>query len=85
MGERKPRKKQVHRLFAALFQKSREANPELQRGCGDFLQWQLPETGQKIVFFTSGMGDGIFSGYWGLDGNGEVVSLVVPFMNPEYF
>lgn len=71
--------------FAALFQKSREANPELQRGCGDFLQWQLPETGQKIVFFTSGMGDGIFSGYWGMDGNGEVVSLVIPFMNPEYF
>lgn len=70
--------------FAPLFQKSAEANPGLQNEGGDFLQWQLPETGQKVVFFSSGMGDGIFSGYWGLDDRGEVVSLVVPFMNPEF-
>jgi hypothetical protein len=31
------------------------------------------------------MGDGVYSGYWGIDAEGEIVSLTVIFMNPEYF
>lgn len=38
-----------------------------------------------MVMFASGMGDGIYSGYWGLDEKGEPVCLVALFMNPEYF
>ena len=45
----------------------------------------MPGTGHRMVWFSSGMGDGIYSGYWGLDKDGEAVSLVVPFLNPEYF
>lgn len=71
--------------FAPLFQKSFEKHPKYQRQGGDFLQWQLPKTGHKIVFFSSGMGDGMYSGYWGLDADKEAVSLTVIFMNPEYF
>ena len=35
--------------------------------------------------FTSGLGDGIYSGYWGLDVDGNAAELVIPFMNPEFF
>ena len=71
--------------FAALFADSYEKHPKIQNQGGDFLHWEIPRTGHKLAFFSSGMGDGIYSGYWGLNEQGEAVSLVVPFMNPEYF
>lgn len=71
--------------FAGLLQKSYEEHPNLQREGGDFLRWQMPGTGHHIVLFASGMGDGIYSGYWGIDASGEAVEIVVPFMNPEFF
>ena len=80
-----PGKNKYTDYFEALFQKSYEMYPEVQNEGGNFLSWQLPETGQRLVMFSSGMGDGIFSGYWGLDVEGKIVNLVVPFMNPEYF
>lgn len=80
-----PGKNKYLDYFAPLFRKSYEANPEVQTPDGNFIEWRLPETGQRIVFFTSGMGDGMYSGYWGLDENGETVCLVAPFMNPELF
>ncbi len=83
--EENPGKNKYTDYFEPLFRKSYEEHPEVQRQSGDFLVWQLPETGQRIVMFSSGMGDGIYSGYWGLDAEGEIACLVVPFMNPEYF
>lgn len=80
-----PGKNKYTDYFEALFQKSYEMYPEVQNEGGNFLSWQLPETGQRLVMFSSGMGDGIFSGYWGLDEEGKIVNLIVPFMNPEYF
>ena len=80
-----PGKNKYNDYFAALFQESYEANPDFQNQAGSFLEWKLPESGHRTVLFSSGMGDGIFSGYWGLDEAGEIVSLVVPFMNPAYF
>lgn len=71
--------------FAALFQKSYEQYPALQRDGGDFLLWQIPQTGHRLIMFASGMGDGIYSGYWGLDKDGTPAELVIPFMNPDYF
>lgn len=71
--------------FAALFQKSYEQYPNIQREGGDFLLWQIPQTSHRLIMFTSGMGDGIYSGYWGLDNDGNPVELIIPFMNPEFF
>ena len=83
--EEHPGKNHYDDYFAALFQQSYEANPALQNRGGDYLSWQIPESGNGLVLFSSGMGDGIYSGYWGLDEDGEAVELVIPFMNPEYF
>ena len=80
-----PGKNKYTDYFGALFQESFKAHPEVQNPGGSFLEWKMPETGQRIVMFASGMGDGIYSGYWGLDADGEAACLVTPFMNPEYF
>lgn len=80
-----PGKNKYMDYFATLFQESFKANPEFQNEGGSFLEWMLPESGRRTVLFSSGMGDGIYSGYWGLDAEGEIACLVVPFMNPEYF
>ncbi len=80
-----PGKNKYTDYFAALFRKSYEANPEFQNQGGSFLEWELPGSGLRTVLFSSGMGDGIYSGYWGLDSEGEIACLVALFMNPEYF
>lgn len=71
--------------FFSLFQKSREAYPDVQNEEGDFLLWELPHMDHKLVMFSSGMGDGIYSGYWGLDADNEAAELIIPFMDPAYF
>ena len=80
-----PGKNKYTDYFAGLFQEGYKANPEFQKQGGSFLEWKLPESGFRTVFFSSGMGDGMYSGYWGLDEKGEIVCLVAIFMNPEYF
>lgn len=80
-----PGKNKYTDYFAALFQKSYETDPKFQNQGGSFLEWKLPNTGHRTVLFSSGMGDGVYSGYWGLDEEGETACLVTLFMNPEYF
>ncbi len=80
-----PGKNKYTDYFKELFQESYEAHPEFQNPGGSFLAWRMPESGQRLLLFMSGMGDGIYSGYWGLDERGEAMSLTVVFMNPEYF
>lgn len=73
-----------HDYFAPLFQKDNpnRSNRQIQN---HFLLWHLPKSKQRIAMFSSGMGDGIYSAYWGLDQNEEVTELIIPFMNPEFF
>lgn len=80
-----PHKNKYHDYFSALFKKSYEMYPNIQNKNGNFLSWQLPQTPYRLIMLTSGMGDGIYSGYWGLDADGEVTELIIPFMNPIYF
>ncbi|EQF26259.1 hypothetical protein QEW_1400 [Clostridioides difficile CD160] len=80
-----PDKNKYHDYFSALFKKSYEMYPNIQNKDGNFLIWQLPQTPYRLIMLTSGMGDGIYSGYWGLDAYGEVTELIIPFMNPIYF
>lgn len=80
-----PEKNKYKDYFAELFLQSYAAYPQLQNQGGSFLHWEMPETGHEMVLFASGMGDGVYSGYWGLNAEGEITCLVVPFMNPEFF
>jgi len=43
-----------------------------------------PDTGANIVAFSTGVGDGLYPSYFGLDGAGEVVCLVTDFSLFEY-
>lgn len=80
-----PRQNKYDDYFADLFREYSKANPKGPNDPGDFLLCQLPGTNHSLILFSSGMGDGIYSGYWGLDENGEVAELVIPFLNPAYF
>ena len=71
--------------FMELFAESHKNFPELQTPCGDFILWKFPESGRRLIMFSSGLGDGIYSGYWGFDEKDEKTELVIPFMNPEFF
>lgn len=71
--------------FADFFQKSYEAFPNQQREGGDFIIWSVPETDHNLSMFSSGMGDGFYTGIWGLNNNDEVCELIIPFMNPDVF
>lgn len=71
--------------FAPLFAENAKSYVAMKTGAGNFLLWKLPKSGKKLVMFASGMGDGIYSAYWGFDQNGNITELVIPFMNPEYF
>ncbi len=82
--EKNPGKNKYTDYFAAFFRESYKKFPEVQREGGDFLLWQVPDTKYKLPMFASGFGDGIYSGYWGLDAKGKPAELVIPFINPEY-
>ena len=84
-AEENPGKNKYMDYFASLFQESYETYPEFQNEGGSFLEWSMPGSGHRMVLFSSGMGDGVYSGYWGLDAAGKAVCLTVVFMNPEYF
>ncbi|MCM1184692.1 MAG: DUF2185 domain-containing protein [Roseburia sp.] len=71
--------------FKAFFEESYKKEPELQAEEGSFLIWNNPEDGTQIAMFSSGIGDGYYCDYWGLDSDGEICELVVIFMNPELF
>lgn len=71
--------------FAALFARSYQENPKVQREGGDLLMWSNPMDGSVIPMFASGIGDGYYTDYWGVDAAGELCELVIVFMNPWLF
>lgn len=71
--------------FAQLFAESYKKEPDYQREDGDFLLWNNPLDGSQIAMFATGMGDGFYSDYWGIDASGNLCELVIIFMNPELF
>ncbi len=71
--------------FAALFAQSYQENPSVQRKGGDLLMWRNPLDDSMIAMFASGMGDGYYTDYWGVDASGELCELVIIFMNPDLF
>ncbi len=80
-----PDKNHYDDYFAEFFAESYEKYPEVQREGGDFIQWKLPQSESRLIMFASGLGDGIYCGYWGENEKGEPTELVIPFLNPEFF
>lgn len=80
-----PDKNHYDDYFAEKFAESYKKYPNLQTEYGDFIEWALPNSGNKLVMFSSGLGDGIYSGYWGENSKGEITDLIIPFLNPDFF
>lgn len=71
--------------FAEIFAESYKNDSENQHAGGDYIVWNIPDTNYSLPMFTSGLGDGVYSAYWGLDKDEAVVDVVIIFLNPEYF
>lgn len=84
-NQENPDKNQYTDYFDAFFQPAPLAEPDPDYQPKLFAPWAIPGSGERLVLFSSGMGDGIFSGYWALDKEDRPVELIVPFMNPEFF
>lgn len=69
--------------FAELFHKSYDELPQFQREGGDFIIWTVPETDSTLIFFASGMGDGMYPVYAGYDERGELSNFTVLFLDPD--
>lgn len=61
---------------------------EMERTYEDTWSWANvefdPDAGSNIVAFSTGVGDGLYASYFGLDASGEVVCLVTDFSLFEY-
>ena len=71
--------------FACLFAESAARRDRTFRAGTEISSRGRVPGGGRLVLFTSGLGDGVYSGYWGLDADGNAAELVIPFMNPEFF
>ncbi len=66
-------------LFAEEFKKSAkdQNNPN---DYGNWVNYKLPNSDLNITMFQSGYGDGMYPAYWGVNKNGDIVSLVIDFL-----
>ena len=69
--------------FAEFFALSAQQLPAYQRAGGDFIEWENPVTGNKLVMVASGFGDGFYQPFWGYDADGEICELIVPLVNAD--
>ncbi|MDE7360667.1 MAG: DUF4241 domain-containing protein [Oscillospiraceae bacterium] len=80
-----PGKNHYDDYFAAIFAESYNRQPQFQREGGDLIEWANPETNGRMVMIASGLGDGFYQCYWGIDKDGGVCELIVPMVNPDIF
>lgn len=69
--------------FAEAMKAYAKQYPRYQREDGDYMDWCPPGSDENLILFTSGFGDGAYSGYWGVDENGDKACLVIRFIDPE--
>lgn len=84
-SNKNPGKNRYNDYFADLMKDFAEKHPDYQRQDGDYFEFKVPGTENNMVMFTSGLGDGAYSGYWGYDEAGEIACLVIPFIHPESY
>lgn len=71
--------------FATLLKESYKKYPEYQREDGDFLEWTNPITNNRLIMTASGLGDGFYQSFFGIDEYKEICELIIPLINPELF
>lgn len=80
-----PGKNHYDDYFAAFFAESDKKLPQYQREGGDFIEWKNPLNDQRTVMASSGLGDGFYQCFWGVDESGDICELAVPMVDPDIF
>lgn len=78
-----PGKNHYDDYFAALFNESYEKHPQYQRAGGDFIEWTVPATGNRLTMNATGFGDGFYQIFWGIDKNGDICEVTVPLIDTD--
>jgi Protein of unknown function (DUF4241) len=65
-------------VLAAEFKMS-AINPQDPNDIGKWNLHYLPDSASNVAMFASGLGDGFFGSFWGVDEDGEILSLVTDF------
>ena len=65
-------------VLAAEFKKN-AISPHDPSDIGKWNLHYLPNSEMNVAMFASGLGDGFFESFWGLDEDGEVIYLVTDF------
>ena len=47
---------------------------------GDFALNPIKDSNQNVTIFSSGVGDGTYPSYWGIDRNGQTCELITDFL-----
>ena len=68
--------------LAQLFRDSYAVYPQLQRESGDFILYTVPGTALSFVMAATGLGDGWYSVFRGIDTEGKTVEFVMMFIDP---
>lgn len=83
--KKNPGKNLYNDYFEKFFVDSYKHNPDYQREGGDFIIWKNPIDDSQIAIFSSGLGDGFYCPFLGIDVDGEITEIVTIFVNPELF
>lgn len=81
--EANPDKNHYNDYFSELFAQSYEAYPDYQREGGDFIEWEVPGTGHRVVMNSTGYGDGTYVPFWGYDADDQICELTVPLIDTD--
>jgi len=76
--ERNPQGNYYADVLCAEFKKN-AVNPEDPTDTGEWILYHVPGSDLEVAIFTSGLGDGWYESWWGLDRDGQITSLVTDF------
>jgi len=67
-------------FFDDKFKESAAKNPLYQREDGDWINFQIPNTGLRIPMIEAGFGDGFYPVYFGYDGSNHLCDVVIEYI-----
>ncbi len=76
-----PNKDFYDKIFAMLLEDFDDEDDEWN---GDFTEWQIPGSELNMFISVSGLGNGFYIPYIGIDEKNEVCEIIVPVIDKEY-
>jgi Protein of unknown function (DUF4241) len=74
----------IYEVFLEKHFKMNGNKPKGSSITGDWVNFSVPNSDNKEIFmFSTGLGDGLYPAYWGLNKANEITSLIIDFLTLE--